>query len=78
VKRHFSGFRGFLGAARDILLQGRGLRGNAKRRAQATIGHTVDFLTWRSLVREQGLSDEEAVDLAATLVQEASRRRAPA
>ena len=64
VRNHFSAFRGFLAASRDVLMQGRGLRGNAKRRVQATIGHALDFLTWRSLVREHGLSDGEAVDLA--------------
>ena len=67
VRNHFSAFRGFLAASRDVLMQGRGLRGNAKRRVQATIGHALDFLTWRSLVREQGLSGEEAVDLASRL-----------
>jgi len=73
VRHHFSVFRGFLAAVRDILMQGRGLRGNAKRRTQATIGHSLDFLTWRSLVREQGLSDEEAVELACGLVSGAGR-----
>src|SRR5262245_28543886 len=69
VRRYFRAFREYLAAVREILMQGRGLRGHARRRVQATIGHELDFLTWRSLVREQGLSDAEAVDLAATLVQ---------
>ena len=68
VRRRFSRFRGFLAAARDVLMQGRGLRGHARRRAQAAIGHALDFLTWRSLVREQGLKDQEAVELACGLV----------
>jgi AcrR family transcriptional regulator len=76
VRNHFSGFRGFLAASRDVLMQGRGLRGNVKRRTHATIGHALDFLTWRSLVREQGLSDEEAVELACRLVTEAGRSKA--
>ena len=28
----------------------------------ATIGHALDFQTWRSLVRQQGLSNEQAVE----------------
>lgn len=28
----------------------------------ATLGHALDFQTWRSLVRQQGLSDEQAVE----------------
>jgi AcrR family transcriptional regulator len=75
VKRRFSAFHGFLAAARDILMQGRGLRGKAKRRAQAAIGHALDFLTWRSLVRGQGLSDEEAVELACGLLSAAGHRK---
>jgi hypothetical protein len=27
-----------------------------------TIGHALDFQTWRSLVRQQGLSDQQAVE----------------
>lgn len=34
-----------------------------KRSIHAVIGHAVAFLTWQSLTREQGLNDEEAVDL---------------
>lgn len=35
---------------------------------KAAIGHTLDFETWRSLVRRQGLTDEQAVALIARLV----------
>ena len=31
--------------------------------ARALIGHAISFQTWRSLVREQGLKNAEAVDL---------------
>ena len=34
----------------------------------ATLGHALDFQTWRSLVRQQGLSDEQAVGAMAGLV----------
>ena len=34
----------------------------------ATIGHALDFQTWRSLVRQQGLSDEQAVEAMVGMV----------
>src|SRR4051812_45329031 len=47
--------------ARSVLLRGRGERGRARGRVSAAIGHALAFPTWRSLVREQGLGDAEAV-----------------
>ena len=41
--------------------------------SRAAIGHALAFDTWRSLVREQGLSADEAVELIADLVDCASR-----
>jgi AcrR family transcriptional regulator len=57
------GFAGFLAATRDVLA---GRRRGARRRA--AIGHALDFETWRSLVRRQGRSNREAVELMALLV----------
>jgi AcrR family transcriptional regulator len=34
----------------------------------AALGHALDFQTWRSLVRQQGLGDEQAVELMAKMV----------
>jgi AcrR family transcriptional regulator len=34
----------------------------------ATIGVALDFQTWRTMVREQGLSDEEAIEVMARMV----------
>jgi AcrR family transcriptional regulator len=34
----------------------------------ATLGHALYFQTWRSLVRQQGLSDEQAVEAMAGMV----------
>ena len=48
--------------------RGGGSAAPRRRRLRAAIGHAVAFETWRSLVRRQGLSDAEAVDLMATLV----------
>jgi AcrR family transcriptional regulator len=54
--------------AQSALLRGRRERGRARERVSAAIGHAVAFPTWRSLVREQGLSEDEAVALMASLV----------
>ena len=68
VRLQFSGFRAYLEQAREVLMAGRGLRGDARRRTQGAIGHAVAFSTWKSLVREQGLSNAEAVALMASAV----------
>ncbi|WP_243878759.1 TetR/AcrR family transcriptional regulator [Streptomyces sp. KS 21] len=36
---------------------------------RAVIGHAASFSTWRSLCREQGLTDDEAVEAMVTLVE---------
>ena len=64
VAERFAAFHGYLDAARDTLMAGRGLRGAARRRTRAALGHALSFATWKSLVREQGLGDAEAVVLA--------------
>lgn len=68
VRTVFAGFHGYLDAARDVLMAGRGPRGRAAARMRAALGHAVAFTTWRSLVREQGLSDDDAVALVRRLV----------
>jgi AcrR family transcriptional regulator len=68
VHRLLGDFYGYLRAIQDILMAGRGLRGRAARRTRAAIGHALAFPTWRSLTREQGLSDGEAVALMSGLV----------
>ena len=42
--------------------------GRARVRVRALVGHAISFQTWRSLAREQKLSDAEAVDLLVKLV----------
>jgi AcrR family transcriptional regulator len=66
------GYHGYLRTATDVLAAGRGLRGTPARRTRAAIGHALAFPTWRSLVREQGLADDEAVALMRALVDAAS------
>lgn len=49
-------------------MAGRRLRGTARRRTQAALGHAIAFSTWKSLVKAQGLSDAEAAALMRALV----------
>jgi AcrR family transcriptional regulator len=69
VAQGMGDFRGYLRAIQDVLMAGRGLRGHAARRTRAAIGHALAFPTWRSLTREQGLSDDDAVALMRALVE---------
>ena len=72
VEDRFVALRGYFAAAGDTLMAGRKLQGNARRRARSAIGHAISFSTWKSLVREQRLSDAEAAALMASLVAAAS------
>jgi AcrR family transcriptional regulator len=74
VRRNFRTFHQFMAAAGEILLAGRGVRGHARRRTLAAIGHALDFTTWQSLARDNGLDDREAVDLMTMLVAAAGSR----
>ena len=53
------------------LMRGRGLRGKRKARVEAAIRHSLALSTWQSLVRQQGLTNSEAVDLMAGMVERA-------
>jgi AcrR family transcriptional regulator len=68
VQERFAAFRGYFAAAGDTLMAGRKLRGAARRRTRGALGHAVSFSTWKSLVREQGLNDSDAVALMRALV----------
>jgi AcrR family transcriptional regulator len=68
VRERFAAFHGYLAAARDTLTAGRRLRGAGRRRTQAALGHAIAFSTWKSLAREQELSDADAAALISTLV----------
>lgn len=54
-----------------VLMRGRGLRGRRRARVEAAIGHALALSTWQSLVREQGLTNAEAVGLMAGMVERA-------
>ena len=73
VEQLFAGFREYLTAASATLSTGKRARGNARRRVNAAIGHALAFTTWRSLTRDNGLDDSEAVDLMRRLVAAAAQ-----
>ncbi|MDE3129569.1 MAG: TetR family transcriptional regulator [Acidobacteriota bacterium] len=62
------GFREYLAAARELLMDGRRRRGAVGTRLQAALGHGLAFHTWRSLVREQGLSTAQAAEMTCQFV----------
>ena len=55
----------------ESLMRGRGLRGKRRARVEAAIRHALALSTWQSLVREQGLTNADAVDLMAGMVERA-------
>jgi AcrR family transcriptional regulator len=61
-------FRTLLAAATDTLMRGRRLRGKARDRTRAAVGHALAFTTWQDLTGPQGLDDATAADLASRLV----------
>ncbi len=68
VAELMSAFWGLLDIAADSLLAGRGLRGKARRRTRAAIGHALAFPTWQDLTGKQGLNDVEAAALTSAFV----------
>jgi AcrR family transcriptional regulator len=71
VQQTFANFRGYLAAARDALMRG---RGRAPRRVRAAIGHALAYPSWRSLAVEQELDDREAAELMCRMVAGATTR----
>lgn len=74
VKRTFRAFHAYMDAARDALMEGWDARGRRRARLRAAVGHALAFSTWRSLVREQGLEEAQAVELMYALVAAAGER----
>jgi hypothetical protein len=68
VAERFAGYHGYMAAARDLLVQGRLVRGRRRDETRAAIGHSLSFPTWQSLTREQGLDDRQAIELMCRLV----------
>lgn len=67
IQRQFAQFLTYMEAARLTLMVGRRERGRERQRARAGLGHALAFTTWRSLVREQGCTVNEAVDMMCKL-----------
>ena len=57
---------------REVLDRGSKARGLERTQLRAVIGHAVEFDTWRSLTRREGLDDVEAVELLVSLARAAS------
>jgi AcrR family transcriptional regulator len=76
LHRLMARFYGYLGDIQDVLMARRGLRGRAARRTRAAVGHALSFPTWRSLTREQGLADGDAVALMCDLVEGSAAHQA--
>jgi AcrR family transcriptional regulator len=55
-------------AVRKTLDHGWKTRGRKRALVRAVIGHAIEFETWRSLVRHQGLDKNEAIELMLRLV----------
>jgi AcrR family transcriptional regulator len=72
VQRLLRDFYAYLGAIESVLMTGRGLRGHARRRTRAAIGHAIAFPTWRSLTHDQELTDSDAASLMCRLVEGAA------
>ncbi len=53
---------------RDVLATGWGVGDERLDLLLGILGHALDFQTWRSLVHDQGLSDEQAVEAMAGMV----------
>lgn len=68
VNELMGAYRAMLDQATEILMKGRGLRGNVARRTRAAIGHALAFRTWQDLTGAQGLDDKEAAELMSGLI----------
>lgn len=68
-------FRASLAEMHAALISGRPERGRRRRRVAAAIALALAFTTWRSLTREAGLDDDEAVALMVAAVHGAGRAR---
>jgi len=68
VHELMSPFRQLLAESAEILMRGRGLRGRARGRVRAAIGHALAFRTWQELTGEQELDGEAAAELMARFV----------
>ncbi len=67
IQPQFAPFLNYMEAARATLMVGRRERGRRAHAVRAAVAHGLAFTTWRSLVREQGCTVDEAVDMMCRL-----------
>ena len=58
----------YFASVTELLASGWRAPGRRRELLAAAIGHAIGFGTWKSLVREQGLTDEQAIELMVRLV----------
>jgi AcrR family transcriptional regulator len=68
VAKLFAPYHQLMEMITEILMRGRGLRGKARDRTRAAIGHSIAFRTWQQVTEEGELGDGEAADLMRRLV----------
>jgi AcrR family transcriptional regulator len=56
--------------AADVVASAWRVRGRRRSLLRAAVGHAIVFPTWHSLVRQQGLTDRQAVDVMLRLTRE--------
>ncbi len=76
VQQQFAQFLSYMEAAHLTLMVGRRERGRRAQRVRAAVGHGLAFTTWRSLVREQGCTANDAVDMMCQLAGRRTRHGA--
>jgi AcrR family transcriptional regulator len=69
IAQHLAPYHQYMAALRDLLMRGRSVRGRRRDEARAAVGHALAYTTWRSLTREQELTDGQAVALMCGLVE---------
>ena len=75
VGQRFVAFHARLDEAHDLLLAGRGLRGERRANVSALIRLALKFESWRALCRDGGLQDRPAAELLAGIISTASAAR---
>jgi AcrR family transcriptional regulator len=72
IAKLFAPYHQLMATIAEILMRGRGLRGKARDRVRAAIGHAVSFRTWQQLTSEQDPDGEQAAELMRRLVRAAA------
>ncbi|MEA2473293.1 MAG: hypothetical protein QOE06_1208 [Thermoleophilaceae bacterium] len=66
------GLDGYFNAVQEILAAGWGVRGRRRALLLAALAHVIEFETWRSLERRQGLDPDTALEVAVRAVRGAA------